>query len=109
MPDYMTGSLVVSFTNTCPQQSELIPYHFILIREREPEEVVHTFRGKLTNGAIQFHRLESLMPGNYLLLGLTLPDPRPGNDRVHRIMIYPGLETVYDVNYSRCWEKYFQQ
>lgn len=96
------GSLVVTFLNnhkgTTPYVGE---YHFVFYRECDPNTILETFQGKLAYGEQESYTIRDLRPGNYLLVGLKLPDPKPGNTRTHRIMIYSGLETIYDVCYLK--------
>ncbi|NLJ81193.1 MAG: hypothetical protein GX335_09230 [Firmicutes bacterium] len=97
-----TGTLKVTFYNTYrnsrPHDGR---YHFILYRVCDPTKVLRSFEGELEYGEQKTHTVQGLKPGNYFLVGLKLPDPKPGNVRNHSIMIYPGLETVYDVCYLR--------
>lgn len=96
------GTLVVTFFNTylgsIPYVGE---YNFVLFRACDPNTILRTFKGELAYGEKKSYTVSDLEPGNYLLVGLKLPDPKPGNIRTHRIMIYSGMETVYDVCYLK--------
>ncbi len=95
-----TGTLVVTFFNTHPQSRPHVgEYHFILYRACEPKNILYTFQGELPYLGQKTYTIPQLKPGNYFLVGLKLPDPKPGNVRTHRLMIYEGLETVYDICY----------
>lgn len=96
------GTLVVTFFNThYNPQSNTASYKFILFRECDPNTILQTFEGELAYGEKKTFTVSDLRPGNYLLVGLKLPDPKPGNPRMHRIMIYSGIETVYDICYMK--------
>lgn len=97
-----TGTLVVTFLNTHLDSTPYVgKFHFVLIRECDPNNILHTFKGELAYKESKTYTIPHLQPGNYLLIGLELPDPKPGNIRNHSIMIYSGLETVYDVCYLK--------
>ncbi|HHY09825.1 MAG TPA: hypothetical protein GX528_04575 [Firmicutes bacterium] len=97
-----TGTLVVTFLNSHFDQKGYVgKYHFILYRVCDPANIIHTFRGQLASGERKSYTVSGLEPGNYYLVGLQLPDPKPGNIRTHPIMIYAGIETVYDVCYLK--------
>lgn len=97
-----TGTLVVTFLNTHLGSTPYVgKYHFVLARECDPNTILHTFEGELAYGERKTYTIPDLKPGNYVLVGLELPDPKPGNTRKHHIMIYSGLETVYDVCYLK--------
>lgn len=97
-----TGTLVVTFFNTHLGSPAYVgEYHFVLLRACDPHTILHSFRGKLSYQETKTFVIGGLQPGNYLLTGLKLPDPKPGNRRTHQIMIYAGLETVYDVCYQK--------
>lgn len=96
------GTLVVTFLNNHQGATPYVgKYHFVFFRECDPNTVLHTFEGELAYGEQKTYTIPNLRPGNYLLVGLKLPDPKPGNTRTHRIMIYSNLETVYDVCYLK--------
>lgn len=97
-----TGTLVLTFTNTHQGSNHYVgKYHFVLIRECDPNTILQTFQGELAYEEKKTYTIYDLKPGNYLLIGLELPDPKPGNKKNHNIMIYAGLETVYDVCYLK--------
>lgn len=97
-----TGTLVVTFLNNHRGVQPYVgQYHFVLFRECDPNTILQTFQGELTYGEQKTYTIPNLKPGNYLLVGLKLPDPKPGNARTHRIMIYANMETVYDVCYLK--------
>lgn len=97
-----TGAFIVTFLNTHMGSSSYKgKYHFVFFRECDPNTILQSFEGELAYGEQKTYTIPKLKPGNYLLVGLELPDPKPGNIRTHRIMIYSGLETVYDVCYLK--------
>lgn len=96
------GTLVVTFINSHLGSTPNVGrYHFVLFRECDPNTIIKTFKGELSYGEKKTYTIPKLKPGNYLLIGLKLPDPKPGNTRTHKIMIYSGLETVYDICYQK--------
>lgn len=100
-----TGSLVVTFFNThSGPKPNAGSYHFLLYRACDPNTILGTFKGDLAYGEQKTYTIEKIKPGNYQLVGLKLPDPKPGNVRHHNIQIFAGLETVYDVCYLKSAE-----
>lgn len=96
------GALKVTYYNTYNNpHSDNKEYDFILYRESEPDHVIRRFKGKLAYGDTKTYLVKNLEPGNYLLVGLRIPDPQPGNIRLHQIMIYSKQTTVYDVTYLK--------
>lgn len=101
-PAIEKGALKVTFYNTYNNpHSNTKKYDFILYRESEPDHVIRTFKGELEYGDKKTYLVDGLEPGNYLLVGLRIPDPQPGNSRLHQIMIYSNQTTVYDVTYLK--------
>lgn len=95
-----TGTLVVTFYNSHLDSAAYTGrYCFVLFRVCDPNTILHSFTGELAHGEKKTYTVAGLKPGNYRLVGLELPDPKPGNPRTHQFMIYSGLETVYDVCY----------
>ncbi len=94
------GTLVVTFYNSHLNAADFTGrYRFVLFRVCDPGTILHSFHGELAYGEKKTYTVTGLKPGNYHLVGLELPDPKPGNTRTHQFMIYAGLETVYDVCY----------
>lgn len=97
-----TGTLKVTIFNSHLGTSDFVgKYHFVLFKSCDPNNIIATFMGELTQGETKTYTVDKLAPGNYQLFGLKLPDPKPGNKRNHDIQIFAGLDTVYDVCYLK--------
>ena len=94
------GQLKITFFNHNYRNSAAkSKFKYILLKASEPHSIIQTLTGEIAVGETTSYTISQLEAGNYCLIGLKLADPRPGNPRVHQLMIYSGRETVYDVSH----------